>query len=186
MIRWRLLFLGVGMTALAGLIIELALTRLFSVLLYYHFAFMAISVALLGLGAGGLSSYWIVGNRPLERLWPRLSQLAAANALITVAVLAVVLRMKVSLTTTPSTLVALAVIYVSSAVPFFFSGVILSVLLARTVDQAGTVYFADLTGASAGGLLLVPLLNWLGGPNTLLFAAVVWAASAALWSALGG
>ena len=102
----RALFLGVGMTALATLIIELGLTRLFSVLLYYHFAFMAISVALLGLGAGGLSSYWIVGNRPLDQLWPRLSQLAAANALITVAVLAVVLRMKVSLTTTPSTLVA--------------------------------------------------------------------------------
>ena len=51
--RNRLLLLGVTITSMAGLIIELALTRLFSVLFYYHFAFMAISVALLGLGAGG-------------------------------------------------------------------------------------------------------------------------------------
>ena len=53
----RTLILGVGMCSLAALLLELALTRLFSVVLFYHFAFLAISIALLGLGAGGVFAY---------------------------------------------------------------------------------------------------------------------------------
>src|SRR5258707_14504150 len=97
--RPRLLLLGVMITSMAGLIIELTLTRLFSVLFYYHFAFMAFSVALLGLGAGGLCSYWIVGDRPLNTLWPRLAMLSGINAVATVAALGVILLMEISVTT---------------------------------------------------------------------------------------
>src|SRR5258708_4672745 len=182
--RWILL--GVLLTSMAGLIIELALTRLFSVLFYYHFAFMAISVALLGLGAGGLFSYWVAGNRTLDELWPRLAGLSGANAVLTVAAVAVILRMQLSITTINArTLVPLAIVYFSAMVPFFFAGIVLSIVIARTVQQAGSVYFADLGGAGLGGLLLIPLLNTMGGPNTLLVAAWLWAAGAVLWSYIG-
>src|SRR6202453_894145 len=53
----RTLLLGLGLTSFAALLLELALTRLFSVVLFYHFAFLAISIALLGLGAGGVFAY---------------------------------------------------------------------------------------------------------------------------------
>ena len=183
----HLVLLGVAVTAMASLIIELALTRLFSVLLYYHFAFMAISVALLGLGAGGLSSYWIAGEATLDELWPVLARLSAINAFVTVIALTVVLRLQISVTTINwNNLPPLAGIYIASMIPFFFAGVILSSLIARTVAQAGAVYFADLGGAGLGGLLLIPLLNFMGGPNTLLFAAGLWAAGAVLWAYLGG
>ena len=43
---------GTALSSFAALLLELALTRLFSVVLFYHFAFLAISIALLGLGAG--------------------------------------------------------------------------------------------------------------------------------------
>ncbi len=168
---------------MASLLIELALTRLFSVLLFYHFAFMAISLSLLGLGAGGLLSYWIAGDRPLEKLWTRLTWLAAAYAVMTVGVLLVVVRI---LTWTDSLNAALTVLYFVSTIPFVFAGVILSLLLSRTSEFAGSVYFADLAGAGCGCLLLIPLLNWLGGPNALLCAAVAAAISAVIWSALGG
>ena len=39
-----------------GLILEIALTRLFSVLLFYHYVFLVLAVALLGLGLGGALS----------------------------------------------------------------------------------------------------------------------------------
>src|SRR5258708_25255974 len=97
--RRLLLLLGVAISSMAGLIIELALTRLFSVLFYYHFAFMAISVALLGLGAGGLFSYWIVGDAPLDQLWEKLARLAGVNAVVTIAALAIILRIQISLNT---------------------------------------------------------------------------------------
>ena len=182
----RLILAGVAITSMAGLIIELALTRLFSVLFYYHFAFMAISVALLGLGAGGLFSYWIVGQGELGTLWPKLARLSAINAVVTIAALAVILRMQISVATiNAKTLLPLGAVYFSAMVPFFFSGVVLSVVIARTVKQAGAIYFADLGGAGLGGLLLIPLLNFMGGPNTILFAAFLWAVSAVLWSHLG-
>src|SRR4051794_11596584 len=48
---------GVFVMSFSSLLLELALTRLFSVTLFYHFAFLAISIALLGLGAGGVFAY---------------------------------------------------------------------------------------------------------------------------------
>ena len=51
------LLAGLGLTSFAALLLELSLTRLFSVVLFYHFAFLAISIALLGLGAGGVFAY---------------------------------------------------------------------------------------------------------------------------------
>ena len=48
---------GVGAIAGAILMIELALTRIFSVTMYYHFAFLAISIALFGLSASGVFVY---------------------------------------------------------------------------------------------------------------------------------
>ena len=56
------LLAGLALTSFAALLLELALTRLFSVVLFYHFAFLAISIALLGLGAGGVFAYLFKGN----------------------------------------------------------------------------------------------------------------------------
>ncbi len=53
----RTFLLGTGLSSFAALLLELVLTRLFSVVLFYHFAFLAISIALLGLGAGGVFAY---------------------------------------------------------------------------------------------------------------------------------
>src|SRR5277367_6797282 len=53
----RTLLFGLGLTSFPALLLELSLTRLFSVVLFYHFAFLAISIALLGLGAGGVFAY---------------------------------------------------------------------------------------------------------------------------------
>ena len=48
----KTLLAGLALTSFAALLLELALTRLFSVVLFYHFAFLAISIALLGFGCG--------------------------------------------------------------------------------------------------------------------------------------
>src|SRR5215472_14271879 len=58
----RRVFLGISLTSLSVLMLELALTRLFSATMYYHFAFMAISLALFGSGASGVFIY-LLRNR---------------------------------------------------------------------------------------------------------------------------
>ena len=82
------LLAGLSLTSFAALLLELALTRLFSVVLFYHFAFLAISIALLGLGAGGVFAYLLksrLAKVPTRALAWRLSM---GNAALIVGVLA--------------------------------------------------------------------------------------------------
>src|SRR6204780_4778247 len=59
--HWPHIYLVVALTTLATLLLELSLTRIFSAVFYYHFAFLAISIALFGLGTGGVISYLVAG-----------------------------------------------------------------------------------------------------------------------------
>lgn len=177
--RWPQIYLGVALTTMGALILELALTRIFSVVFYYHFAFLAISIALFGLGVGGVFSYLAAtwnGN-----FYNHLGTLAALNSLAVVASLTFVITRSGNMN-----YFILAIIYFVSALPFFFSGTIVSLVISETISRVDRVYFFDLLGASGGCLLLVPLLNSINGPNTVLAVAVLFAASAAIWFNLAG
>ena len=93
------------------MLLELALTRLFSVVLFYHFAFLAISIALLGLGSGGVFAY--LRKQWLARFETRtlLSALCAANALAVPAVLELCLHLGVSLELSRGNFARLTAIY---------------------------------------------------------------------------
>jgi spermidine synthase len=179
----RSLLIGVAASSCGALLLELALTRLFSVVLFYHFAFLAISIALLGLGSGGVFAY--LGKQWLARFETRklLAALCAANAILVPAVLELCLHLGVSLELSRGNFVRLTAIYLFSAVPFFLTGVEFSVLFAREAEHIPRLYGADLAGGALACLLVVPLLNWLGGPNTVLFAGALAAAAGAVWAA---
>src|SRR6201996_6190592 len=83
---WSLIYLCVGLTSLATLLFELSLTRIFSVVFYYHFAFLAISIALFGLGVGGVLSYVVSGWA--GSLFRKLGTLSVANTFLTAMALA--------------------------------------------------------------------------------------------------
>jgi len=173
-VRWTQLYLGLGFTTLATLILELSLTRIFSVVFYYHLAFLAISIALFGLGAGGVFSY-VVSARP-GSLYVKLGALAMANSLCVVASLWFILSRPAN----PGNFV-LAAVYFASALPFFFAGTVVSIAISEAIDRVDRAYFFDLAGAAAGCLLLIPFLELFGGPNTLIAACVLFAISAAIW-----
>ena len=164
---------------MATLILELSLTRIFSVVFYYHFAFLAISIALFGLGAGGVFSYVAASWR--GDLFVKLGLLAATNSVIVLASLVFIITRAGELGNG-----TLALIYFASALPFFLTGAIVSLVISETIERVDKVYFFDLLGASGGCLLLVPLLNNFGGPNTVLAAAVMLAVSSAVWYNIAG
>jgi hypothetical protein len=102
----------VALTTLATLLLELSLTRIFSVVFYYHFAFLAISIALFGLGVGGVFSYIVAGwKTPLFR---KLGYLSMLNSLLVMAALAVVVAQKEE----PGAW-GLTLVYFTTALPFF-------------------------------------------------------------------
>ena len=173
-IQWTQLYLGLGFTTLATLILELSLTRIFSVVFYYHFAFLAISIALFGLGAGGVFSYIVAARR--NGLYDNLGLLAIANSLAVVGSLWFMLTRTGELSSG-----TLALVYLASALPFFLAGIVVSIAISEAIERIDRAYFFDLAGASAGCLVLIPFLNWFGGPNTVIAAAVLYCVAAALW-----
>lgn len=171
--------MGVSLTTLATLLLELSLTRVFSVVFYYHFAFLAISIALFGLGVGGVFSYVVAGwKTPLFR---KLGYLSMLNSLLVIAALAMVLAQKEE----PGAW-GLTLVYFTTSLPFFVSGAIVSLAISETVERIDRVYFFDLLGASAGCLLLVPFLNYFGGTSTVILVAVLFAAAGGIWHSMAG
>src|SRR5258708_33865879 len=71
------------------------------------------------------------------------------------------------------------------AIPFFFTGLLFSVLCARSSAEIPVLYGADLAGGASACLAVVPLLNFVGAPNALLFASLAMAVAAALWAGTG-
>jgi hypothetical protein len=158
---------------MATLIMELALTRIFSVVFYYHFAFLAISVALFGLGAGGVFSY-VVAARP-GNVYQKLGSLALAASVSVLLVLWFILSRE------SNGFWTLAAVYFAAAVPFFLAGTIVSIAIDEAIGRVHRAYFFDLAGAAVGCLLLILFLDVAGGPGAVIAAATVYAIAAALW-----
>ncbi|PYX30071.1 MAG: hypothetical protein DMG77_10770 [Acidobacteria bacterium] len=178
----KTLLAGLALASFSALSLELALTRLFSVVLFYHFAFLSISIALLGLGAGGVFAY--LWKEKLAGIDTRklATRICLANSVAVVLVLEVVLHVPVALEVSGRNFLRLTVLYLAAAVPFFLTGLLFSVVFARESRRIPRLYGADLCGGAIACIAVVLLLNWLGGPNTILFAAVTMAAVGAIWA----
>ena len=169
---------GIAGTSAALLMTELALTRIFSVTMYYHFAFLAISIALFGLSASGVFVY--VMRRRLARYdtLELLAWAAVLDTIVTLIALAALVRIRVGLNYSPDNLERMIAIYLLAALPFFAGGAVMSIAFARLTDRINVLYAADLIGAAAGCLALIPLLNLLGAPGVVMSAAALTAAAA--------
>jgi hypothetical protein len=177
--NWPLLYLAISLTTAATLLLELSLTRIFSVVFYYHFAFLAISIALFGLGVGGVLSYVVAGWRML--LFRKLGICSLLNAGLSLASVLVVLTRG-----TEIGIFDFALIYFTIALPFVGSGIIVSLTISETIERVNRVYFFDLLGAAAGCLGLAGLLEAVGGPDTVVAVSVLFASAAAVWFGLDG
>lgn len=169
---------GLGLVSCSSLLVELGLTRMFSVVLFYHFAFFAISVAMLGLGAGGLAVMLRADAATIPSL-PRLRTTCLLSAGGVLLVLLVVLHARIPLEISWRNFLRLSLLYCVAAIPFYCNGRVIAELMTGYAAEAHRFYAADLGGAAAACLALVPLMNGLGGPSALTVAAAL--AVAAAW-----
>jgi hypothetical protein len=173
---------GLALTSFAALLLELALTRLFSVVLFYHFAFLAISIALLGLGAGGVFAYLLKAKLAATETRTLAAHLCMTNSVVVLVVLEIVLHVPVALQVSWANFERLTALYLAAAVPFFLTGLLFAVVFARETSRIPRLYGADLCGGALACLAVVPLLNWVGGPNVILVAGAAMAAAGAIWA----
>jgi hypothetical protein len=176
---------GVAIVSAALLMTELALTRIFSVIMYYHFAFLAISIALFGLSASGVFAYVWRGRLDRQPVNALLARQSARFAAATIIALFVLVRLHVGLSYSPRNLALMLAIYAMAALPFFTGGLVLTVAISRLATGINAVYAADLTGAAAGCVVMIPLLDSLGAPGVVLTAAALAVAASLLFAPSG-
>jgi hypothetical protein len=166
---------AVFVIAAGTLCLETALNRVFSVAQGYHFAFMTVSIALLGMGAGGtfLAVYPGAWRRSRADLLLYLGSLGFALSTVLSYVLFNVVPFDVyRIAWEGKQVLYLAIDYLALTLPFFCSGVVISLALTRA-DRDYRIYAANLIGSAAGALIAWEALSWLGGSGTVVLAAVM-------------
>ena len=153
--------------SLGVLLFELTLTRIFSIILWYDYSFMAISVAFFGLGIGALLVHVqkdrIKGTEEEKQrlLISKIFRSAIAFA-ISVPVFLLVLGY------IPSDTSYIYLYYLVSSLPFFFAGTSIATIFFSFPKEISKLYFADLAGAAFATLVLDPLMQALGAESVLI------------------
>lgn len=172
-IRTKGPFMGVFLVSGATLMYEVLLTRIFSVTLWYHYAFVVISIALFGITAGANLIYLFPEYfSPLRSKY----HLSLYSFALSVAMVFSFLSFLCIPFIDPkeSTIVdyfSIILIFLIVAIPFVFSGICLCLALTRFPTQLSGLYSADLAGAGIGCLLLFISLEVLDAPTAVIFSA---------------
>ena len=169
---------GIFLLTFSLLTFQIVQTRILSVIAWYYMAFLAISVAMLGMTVGAV---WVYLHRErIERvpLPVTLTNYSLATAVAMPASVMVQFCLITTISLSLTTVISWSALMVAMAVPYFFSGVVVSLALTRSPFPAGQVYGADLVGAALGCLGVILLLNIMDGPTAVIVSAVVCGSSA--------
>ncbi len=177
----RFTLFALGIVTASTLMLQVVVTRLFSAVLAYHFSFLAISLAMLGVGAGALLIYvrpgWFAG-RSVEAMLSRWSAIFAA-LLVLLPLVLVRLNLASEKTVDLGFIANLTIACVVTALPSLASGVVVALTIDRFTAWIGPVYAYDLVGAGIGALVVVPLLGL--GPAPVLLVALGALVAGAAW-----
>ena len=174
---------GVFLITLSLLTFQILQTRILSVIAWYYMAFFAISVAMLGMTVGAV---WVYLRRERFESAPlpvTLSNFALMAAVAMPASVIAQFCLITSLAFSLVTLVSWGLLLIAMAVPYVFSGVVVSLALTRSPFPTGEVYGVDLLGAASGCVAVIAILNVLDGPTAVIVAGVISGLSALAFAA---
>lgn len=169
------LYLALFLLSAAALTFEINLTRLFSVAQFYHFAFMVVSIALLGFAASGsaLAIFAAIARRGPRRSLGGLGLATALSILISYLLTNWVPFDSFSIAWDRRQIAILVLHYLALATPFFFSGMAVGLLLALYPQAAGRTYAANLLGSALGAALALLIPSLLGGEGTVVLSSAL-------------
>jgi spermidine synthase len=157
--------LCVFVVSFSGVMLQVTLTRIFSTTLFYHYAFLAVSIALFGWGLGGIA---------LKFLMLRLHAVPAKIVLTFMVFyslsIPIYLLIVQQIQFAPNNI---GVFYVLSLVPFCLAGICMAFFYSEHAESADKLYLTDLSGAGIACLAMEPTLALLGAETTLLLLAVL-------------
>jgi hypothetical protein len=163
---------------------EVMLTRIFSITTWYHFAFLVISLAMLGMTVGAIVVY--LGRLRLtdDNTYHYLTVSALSFSVVSVlAVLVhIVTPMFVPLDARTVIVASLLIATVPLLIAFVCSGVCVSLALTRFPQQLSKLYASDLVGAALGCVGLVVSLQYIDGISELFLIGLIGSLSALCFS----
>lgn len=175
-------YVAVFLVSLALLVLEISMARILTVALVSHYAFVAISLAMFGLGLSGLAIYLAPSRFPASRIDDQLPLFASLFGGAAAVSLFIFLHIQVLQEVSRYGYLSLAVAYTVLAVPYFLGGLCISLAMTHFSSRIGSVYFADLAGASAGCLVVVAALQCMPAPLAVLACAFVVTVAASVFS----
>jgi hypothetical protein len=160
---------SVALTSAAVIAFQLVVMQLLAVSQWHHFAYMVISMALLGFGAAGTAL--VLLRHPLKRRYATALPLLYAVSAVTMAATVWLSGVfgdfdSFLLFFDPGQAGLLLFLYLVFALPFFFAGLAITLVFYREVDRIGSLYFANMAGSGAGAVLVLGLL-WVLPPERL-------------------
>jgi hypothetical protein len=181
--------IAVALISAAALAYEILLMRLFSIILWHHFAYMIISLALLGYGASG-AVLTLAQHAVRQRFAPLFSAAAAAFGVSAVVCFLLAQRVPfnpLEILWDPHQPAYLLAVYLLLLPPFLCAGACVCMALSCFRGMVPRIYSFDILGAGAGSLGVVALLFVLAPADALkLIGALGWAAAAVAWLECGG
>ena len=169
----KYIYTGIFLTALSTLMYEILLTRIFSVTMGYHFAFMAISIAMFGMTAGAIIVYLYPKKFPQENIKYILAKSSLLSGVTIILSFTAHLFIPFGHERSVLNFFLSAFTYISISIPFVFSGVCISSILTKFPAKVNRLYAADLAGAALGCILVVIIINISGGPTSVFITAFV-------------
>jgi hypothetical protein len=175
----RSVYAGIFAVSAATLLFQVTFVRIFSVSIWYHFAFLVVSVALFGIGASGVALSFLKPGPREERYRALAPACFSASALVAYLLTNAIPFSPFRILQEPRQLFYFFAYDVLLMAPFFFSGAAVALILRAFPARAGRLYAFDLVGAAAGTLLVFFVLPAGGARGAIALASALGVASAA-------
>jgi len=162
------LFLAIFIISAASLSFEIIITRISSIIFTFNYAFIIVSLAILGLGCGGIFAFYKLRTQETRILNNIYSVLSLYGSLFALSVSFFIILV----TSLPFFIYSIP-FFIISFIPFFFAGFLLAIIFRAIPQESFKIYAFDLLGASAGVIFVILALNKFGGVDIVLFISIL-------------
>jgi spermidine synthase len=175
-------YIALFLITMSILMNEILLTRIFSVITYYHFAFMAISIVMFGMAVGAMLVFLLPQYQQTTEIHVQLANTALLFSITIVLSFFVLAAVPINFQGTLNGLLQSIAIFCLLAVPFIFGGMNVCLVLTKFTKQINSLYAADLIGAGIGCIMIIVVLNYVTGPIAVVVSAFIGLLSTAFYT----
>jgi len=162
--NYKLVYLSLFILSLTIVAFEIISTRISSVIFVYNYAFIILSFAILGLGCGGIYSFYKIKIKEKDNLNEIVFRILLYYAFSLAGFIILVVLFSIT---------NHFVFFVLLIVPFFFAGILYSIFFEYYSEIISRLYAADLIGAAFGAFIPVFLIKFFGASNSILFLSLL-------------